>query len=85
MAKYAGDIVLYKTKSGIVPAVTTAHYSDADTLADVVVGSATHADLTLINAAATKIVAAAKTGDSVAFATTGSATAVDNGEWFVAA
>lgn len=85
MAKYAGDIVLYKTRAGIVPAVTTAHYSDATTLVNDIVANATHADLTLLNAAATKLVAVPKTGDAVTFASSGSAAAVDNGEWFIAA
>jgi threonine dehydrogenase-like Zn-dependent dehydrogenase len=56
MAKFGADIVLYKTTAGFfVPAAVSRYVDEDGADANVAAASATHADIVLLNAAATKL------------------------------
>jgi hypothetical protein len=61
MALYAGVAGLYKTASGYVPAVTTAHRSSATAAAtDITVATATHVDIITLGYQPTRIASVPK-------------------------
>ena len=88
MARFGADIVLYKSAAGhLVPAAVLQYKDSSGDPVDVVVGSATHADIVLLNAAATKLVNVAKAtsgsfADSSVDSTSGG---WENGRWAVPA
>lgn len=75
MAKFGADIVLYKTDAGFfVPAAVTRYVTSGGADTDTAVASATHADIVLLNAAATKLYTVAK-------ATSGTFANKDTSNW----
>lgn len=85
MAVYGGVLVLLKTNSGVVPAITTAHYTGASAAvavaADVAAGSADFADLLILGESSTRYYKVARFTGSVSFANESLVTAF---QWFIA-
>lgn len=75
MAKFGGDIVLYKSAAGfMVPAVVLRYVTSDGEDTDTALASASYADLCLLNAAATKLTTVPK-------ATSGTFADKDTSNW----
>jgi hypothetical protein len=88
MARFGADIVLYKSDAGhLVPAAVLQYKNSSGATVDVAVASATHADIVLLNAAATKLVDVAKatSGTFANSSVDSSSGGWENGRWAVPA